>query len=103
MKFLKENYDYEEIEYEFDLERPVGVPDYWSGDQRYETEHVYHTYKVSVERVKEFLINHILKDMPDDQVEDYVEQNYDDLYEKHLEEIAKYFEDDAEMDAYQNG
>lgn len=102
MRFLIENYDYEELEYEFDLERPVGVPDYWSGDQRYETEHVYYTYRCPKYKIEEYLMDKFLQDIPDDQIDEYLEEHYDDLVEEHMEDILRYFEDDAEMDAYQN-
>lgn len=105
MKFLKEDYkpyEYEDLEYEFDLTIPYGPIDYWSGDQSEKTVTVNHTYSVHKDEVKEFLMDKLPDDLPDNEIDLYFEEHYDDMVEKYLEEIKSYFEDDAEQNAYAN-
>ena len=105
MKFLKEDYkpyEYEDLEYEFELTIPYGEYDYWGGDRSEKTVDITWTYSVHQDDVKDFLMDKLPEDLPENEIDAYFEEHYDDMVEKHLEEIKDYFEDDAKMDAYQN-
>lgn len=79
----------EEIEYEFEIEVPVGAPDYFTGDTDWTTETITVVYSVEKEEVKAFLCDLLNAD------EQFVEENYDELWNKHYYDIKDNFESDA--------
>lgn len=103
MRFLKEKLDndFEDIEYEFDLERPVGTPDYWSGDTTEKIEHVTYTYSIPKEDIKDFLYDILDNTIQVEDLVKYIEDNYNKLFEENFDKIKDYFEDKAREEAYE--
>ena len=85
----------EELEYEFEIEVPVGTPDYFSGDVEYRTETVNVIYPADVEEIKSYLYELLDSKVQTADLENYINSNYDKLFKIHYDDIKDYFEEKA--------
>lgn len=74
--------------------------DDWDEDDRY----IEWTYTITQSDLDDWLIGRIGEEFQgtDTELEQYIEDNRDDLFDKYYDEIKDYFEEDAEADAQDN-
>lgn len=106
MKFLKESYN-EEVElYYYGL--PINYQynyyiDYWDGPQWDDKDiEIDWTYKVDKDSVKELLIDYVPDEVEEKDIDKYLEDHFDELFQKHEKEILDYYKDSAIEDAEEN-
>ena len=103
MKFLKEKlYDTVELNYDtLPIEYEHGFYTDWVSGPQYSTDdiEIEWAYEVPKDEVKDFLIDYVPGEIPDDKVNKYLEDNFDEMFEKYNKQILKYFEPYAIEDA----
>ena len=106
MKFLKESYN-EEVElYYYGL--PINYQynyyiDYWDGPQWDDKDiEIDWTYKVDKDSVKELLVDYVPDEVEEKDIDKYLEDHFDELFQKHEKEILDYYKDSAIEDAEEN-
>lgn len=85
----------EELVYEFEIEVPVGTPGYFSGDTSWRTETMTIVYPVEIEEVKDFMYKLLDGEVEAQNLEQYINDNYEQLWNEHYNEIKDRFEADA--------
>lgn len=94
----------EEILYypELNITRWYGHKDYETGMPKEEKVTIDWEYRVDKNQIIEFLYDLVPDSIPEDEIESYVLDNYEELLEKYKKEILNYFREYAEEDAQDN-
>lgn len=105
-KDLKESKD-EKVELEYS-DLPINYQynyyvDYWDGPQWDDEDiEIDWIYKVDKDSVKELLVDYVPDEVEEENIDKYLEDHFDDLFQKHEQEILDYYKDSAIRDAEEN-